>query len=71
MTETPNTNMKHEPAVHERLDVLNDELAIIRRLLNRPEACVAAPEIMDVTRMAVERVHSLYEILAFELRNKQ
>ncbi len=62
------TDQVQERAVYERLEIINDELAIIRRLLGKPEACMAASEIMDVIRMSVDRVHSLYESLAFELR---
>lgn len=53
---------------HERLERLNDEFACVRRLLNKPEVVMAAPEVLDLTRLAVERIHSRYESLAHEMR---
>lgn len=60
----------YEPPWHERVDHLNDELHIVCRLLCKPEACMAAPEVMDVIRIAVERIHGLYTALAFEMRTR-
>lgn len=64
-------NQKHEPPFHKRLDALNDEFFVVRRLLGKPGACMSAPEIMDVLRIAVDRIHSLYEALAMEMRAKE
>jgi hypothetical protein len=55
---------------YRRLELLNDELAIVRRLLNKPHAASSAPEVMDVLRMAVDYTHSRMETLACEMRNK-
>lgn len=62
-------NQVYKPTVYERLDALNDELHIVRRLLNRPEA-FRSSEIMDVLRMAVDYTHHRYQELAFELRQE-
>ncbi len=53
---------------HRKLDALNAELAIIRRLLNRPHVA-SAPEVMDLVRMGVDYTHSRMEALAFEMRS--
>lgn len=53
---------------HDRLNHLNDELHIVRRLLNHPEACMSRPEVLDVLRIAVDRIHSQYQTLAFDLQ---
>lgn len=55
---------------HERLDALNDELHIIRRLLANPSSFGNSPHVMDVLRMAVDYTHSRYQQLAFEMRQE-
>ena len=62
-------NQAHDPKVYERLDALNDELHIIRRVLNKP-AAFPVPESMDMLRLAVDRVHTLYHYLAYQLRGR-
>lgn len=60
-----------EPAVYERLDHINDQLHTLCRFLAKPHAIQAAPEAMDVANIALDRVHSLYMQLAFELRTRE
>lgn len=68
----------HQPAnvqslgspLYRRYEALNDELHIVRRMLEKPTACMAAPEIMDLMRIAVARVHSQYETLTVEHRRQ-
>lgn len=50
-----------------RLDVLCDELGIIRRLLEKPEIA-HPPQVMDVTRMAIQYTHMRFEELAHSMR---
>ena len=61
----------YEMKDYERLDSLNDDLHCVVRLLHKPTACMAAPEIMDVCRIALDRCHSLYQSLAVELRQQR
>ena len=56
--------------VHHALECVNDDLGCIRRLLGKPDVCMSAPEVMDVIRMAVDRVHYRYECMATEQRFK-
>lgn len=51
-----------------RVEIIEEELAPIVRLLNKPNACMAAPEVMDVVRMAAERVQTILSGFAHELR---
>ena len=71
MTTVETANQSHEPPMYQRLEGINEDLACIRRLLGKPEACMSAPEIMDVLCLAVSRVHHLYEDLTAEMRQKQ
>jgi hypothetical protein len=59
-----------DPPAHVLLEQINDELHIIRRMLGNPTAFMAGPEVMDILRMAVERVHNRYEEMAVDLRHK-
>ena len=52
----------------EKLDAINDELHCIARLLEKPDSVMSAPEIMDVIRMATDRVMSQYHDIAFQMR---
>lgn len=56
------------PKPYRCLEHINDEFQIIRRLMGKPKLCMSAPEIMDVIRLAIDRVHSLYQSLAHNLR---
>ena len=58
MSEAMNAKMP----VFRVMETLNDELHIVRQLLNRPQA-FAAPEVMDLLRMAVDSIHGRYESL--------
>ncbi len=62
------TDMSYQPKVYERLDMINDDFHICVRLLCKAHAVQAAPEVMDVLRIALERCHALYQQLAFEER---
>ncbi len=68
MTEKQQKDEACEVGTYRRLELINDKFHIIRRLLASPELCMSSMEIMDVICLAVDRVHSLYESLAHELR---
>lgn len=56
-----------KPKPHARLDRINDDLGVVRRRLNRTEQPLG-PEDADLLRIAIDRIHSRYEELAFEMR---
>lgn len=65
-----NVNQCYEPPAYERLDALNDKLDCVVRLLGKPEACMTAPEVMDIVSMASMWLRDRYQELAFEMRKK-
>ena len=56
-----------KPAPHVRLDLINDQLHSVRRVLENPTAPMT-PQQLDVLSLAVQHVHDKYESLAVELR---
>ena len=45
-------NTAAKEVFHESLDYIADDLCCVVRLLNKPEACMSAPEVMDAIRLA-------------------
>jgi hypothetical protein len=54
---------KAEIPLGRMMENINDDLGCIVRLVEKPEACMSAPEVMGVIRLALQWVRARYESL--------
>lgn len=51
-----------------RLDLVGEDLRTVCRLLGKPGVCMAAPEVLDTVRMALEGLNARMADMANEMR---
>lgn len=62
------TNAVASEVFYETLDGIGDDLHALVRLLNKPEVCMSAPEVLDVVRLAGNDVSRRVTELAYRMR---
>lgn len=53
-----------------RLDLVSDDLCIVCSLLAKPGVCMAAPEVMDALRLALEGLCARMSEMSAQMRAK-
>ena len=71
MPNEPQNMCPEPPPFFRRLESVNDDLHVLRRLMEKPGECMFVPEIMDMMRMALAYTHDRYESLAREMRTTE